>query len=82
MFIILSKNKYKILNQEMIFHFPLNLGMLHQRVNPFLCVYAKRFCPYSVRFMSDTSPIPARLPSGEKYPKKPLETLWNGLRTA
>ncbi|KAA6328456.1 hypothetical protein EZS27_022658 [termite gut metagenome] len=30
------------------------------RVNPFLYVYAKRFCPYSVRFLSDTSPIHVR----------------------
>jgi hypothetical protein len=51
-------------------------------VNPFLYVYAKRFCPYSVRFLSDTSPIYDRLPSGEGNPKKPVKTLLDRLKTA
>jgi hypothetical protein len=55
---------------------------LQQRVNPCLCVYAKRFCPYSVRYLSDSSPLHARLPSGEENPKKPVETLSDRLQTA
>ncbi|KAA6364831.1 MAG: hypothetical protein EZS28_039643 [Streblomastix strix] len=44
--------------------------------------YAQRFCPIHVRQLSDPSPIHPRFPSGEGTPKKPVETVSNGVRTA
>ncbi|KAA6323669.1 hypothetical protein EZS27_026911 [termite gut metagenome] len=40
--------------------------------------YAKQFCPIYVRSFSDSCPIPARFPSGQGTPKKPVETVADG----
>ncbi|KAA6339934.1 hypothetical protein EZS27_012174 [termite gut metagenome] len=44
--------------------------------------HAKRFPPIFVRYMSDSSPFYARLPSGEGCPMKPVKTAWSRSRTA
>ncbi|KAA6332303.1 hypothetical protein EZS27_019177 [termite gut metagenome] len=63
----------------MILYVPLHL---HNYLNTTCIRHAKRFPPIPVRYMSDSSPFPTRLPSEEGCPVKPVKTAWSGSRTA